>query len=382
MDALPQQGEPFTEATAEAVQTSAMAVRLILAIADAVRRAAQRKTGSERPYPPADQATAEAAGDLKALVPADIATALMAGADSPELAQQLVALRLAGVDLQDFLPRVGEVAVAVRDAIRASTPHIAQDGTGEWARLLRETMPAGPVREAVLSSPTWPRIALAMKDLDERGADVREILLAAHEEGVGVDRAVVGAVEAGKRPCTALSPDAARSYGPLTAGLDVPKDLDLSDRARALAQLGVSMTENQRFVRLVQAALLGRQHEAALLAASRQWPLLALRMARMEGDGIPVADRLARLMRDRAWEQAPASQIGARLVRATANALTLPDTGEAAPTAVITTAARATSTTPGPPKGRDSGSLAGAARTSVPAARRLSTPEARRSRTR
>ena len=96
-----------------------MAVRLIMAIADAVRRHQQRQRGQEEDeLPAADEAVGEAAGELKELLPPDISAALMASADWPQLAQQLVALRRAGVDLGDFLPRIGEIAVTVRDAGR------------------------------------------------------------------------------------------------------------------------------------------------------------------------------------------------------------------------------------------------------------------------
>ncbi|MFD3809221.1 hypothetical protein ACFWTC_38070 [Streptomyces sp. NPDC058619] len=45
------------------------------------------------------------------------------------------------------------------------------------------------------------------------------------------------------------STDAKRSWGPLTESLNVPRDLDLGDRAKALEQLGVN--------RLAHAAIVG-----------------------------------------------------------------------------------------------------------------------------
>jgi hypothetical protein len=296
----------------------------------------------------------EAAGDIKALVAPDIALALMSGADWPRTAQHLVALRRAGVDLGDFLPRVGEIAATVRDAVAANATRIATDGIEEWAQLLRETTPAGIVREAILASPAWPEIAASMKTMQERGVDVRRLLVAAHAEGVGVDQAVARVVEAGEKPVVGLSRDALRSYGPLTVGLDIPKNLDLADRGRALAQLGVSKSDNARYVRWVQEAMTGNEREAALLVGARQWPLLALRMARMEDEGKAVPDHLARLMRDRWREVGSSTQLGSRLVQAASEALHKPTADEAV-ASVVTSAAKASSVMPGSPRSRVKG---------------------------
>ncbi|MER6279691.1 hypothetical protein ABT202_25945 [Streptomyces sp900105245] len=147
------------------------------------------------------------------------------------MAQQLLALRQAGVDLEEFLPRVGEMVVNVRDQVVANAARVARDGTEEWVRVLRETLPAGPVREAILASPSWPDMAADMAKLDSRGVDVRGLLAAAYDEGLGVDQAVARVLAAA--PATA-SRDALTSYGPLTTGLDLPMNLALTDRARAL----------------------------------------------------------------------------------------------------------------------------------------------------
>ncbi|MFG2913133.1 hypothetical protein ACGF0D_09605 [Kitasatospora sp. NPDC048298] len=346
---MPYPGEPFAEAVGEAVQTSTAAVRLVLAVADTVRRTAQRRSGREHPLPSSDQAVSEAAGDLKALLAPDVAWMLMSGPDWPVMAQQLVALRRSGVDLEQFLPRVGDIAVSVRDAVLADSARIAAERTREWAGLLRASMPAGPVRAAILASPMWPEIAATMQELQERGVDVRRLLAAAYAEGVGVDRTVGRRPDAARRPAGPPSRDSLRSYGPLTVGLDLPRDLDLGDRRRALAQLGVSQTENTRFVRLVYEAMPGREREAALLVNSRQWPLLAARMARMQDDGKPVQDHLARLMGDRRWESGPVSHLVPRLVQAATEALRRPTHDAVASAAVVTDAARATSASAGPP---------------------------------
>lgn len=340
-------GEAFAEAAAEAVQTSVMAVRLVLAIADAVRRQQQKKAGKEEVLPDAEKSAAEASGEVKKLLPGDISTALLEGADWPQLAQQLMALKRAGVDLETMLPRVGEIAVTVRDQVAANAERVAREG--KWAKALRETLPAGPVREAILSSPEWPEMAKAIATLNERGVDVRAILATAHEEGVGVDQAVAKVLAAAEVPTT--SRDAKLSYGPMTIGLDIPKDLDLGDRERALRQLAILPSENQRFARMVREAMPGAEREADLLVADRQWPLVAARMADMEGRGEPVAKHLARLSKDTSWQEGPRPQMGRRLVQAANDALRKPVGAPAeSRVRVNTAAARSTSPSVGPTK--------------------------------
>ncbi|MEU6965097.1 hypothetical protein [Streptomyces chrestomyceticus] len=345
----PEEREPFAEAAAEAVQTAVMAMRLIMAIADAVRRHQQRQNGGEEDLPPVREAVAEASKGVKSLLPPDLSAALLGGADWPQFAQQLMALHRTGVDVAALLPRVGEIAVTVRDAVAANTDRVARDGTGRWEKMLRETLPAGPVREAILSSPAWPEMAATMAKLEGKGVDVQQILASAHEEGVGVDRAVAKVLAAGEAPTT--SRDAKMSYGPLTTGLDIPKDLDLGDRQRALRQLAVE-SENPRFVRLLREALPGREREADLVIATRQWPLLVARMMQMEHQGKPVAEHLGRLEMDTAWQQGPGPQLGQRLAEATLDALRRPVGTPAARARarVDTAAARAQSRSVGPTK--------------------------------
>ncbi|MBX7471204.1 hypothetical protein K1Y80_34665 [Streptomyces sp. MAG02] len=339
-------GEAFTEAAAEAVQTAVMAYRLVMAIADAVRRQQQKKAGEEDELPDAEKSAVEAAEEVKKFLPDDIATALLEGADWPQLAQQLMALKGAGVDLETMLPRVGEITVTVRDQVAANAEKVKREGTEEWAKALRETLPAGPVREAILSSRAWPEMAKSMATMNERGVDVRALLAAAHEEGVGVDQAVAKVLAAGE-----ASRDAKLSYGPLTTGLDIPKDLDLGDRERALRQLSIAPSENQKYTRMVREALPGMEREADLLVASRQWPLVAARMADMESKGQPVAEHLARLSKDSSWQEGSQSQVGRRLVQATNDALRKPVGAPAGAGAKVNTAAaRSTSRSVGPTK--------------------------------
>ncbi|MEU0287481.1 hypothetical protein [Streptomyces sp. NPDC006147] len=339
-------GEAFVEAAAEAVQTSVMAFRLVMAIADAVRRQQQKRAGKEDELADAEKESAQASEEVKKFIPDDIAAALLEGADWPQIAQQLMALKRAGVDLETLLPRVGEITVSVRDQVAANTERVAREGTEEWAKALRETLPAGPVREAILSSPAWPEMAQTMATLNERGVDVRAILASAYEEGVGVDQAVAKVLAAAEVPTT--SRDATLSYGPLTAGLDVPKDLDLGDRERALRQLAIE-SENPKFVRMVREAMPGAEREADLLVSARQWPLVAARMADMESKGQPVAEHLVQLSKDPTWQEGPQSQMGRRLVEAAVDALRKP-VGMSAGHGpkVSTAAARSTSPSVGP----------------------------------
>ncbi|WNI20418.1 hypothetical protein [Streptomyces sp. ITFR-16] len=321
-----------------------------MAIADAARRHQQRRLkGVEEDLPSAEESREGAIEAIKRLLPSDISEALMTEADWPELAQQLMALRRAGVDLDQILPRVGEIVVGVRDQVAAKASEATTD---EWVRTVRETLPAGPLREAILTSPAWPEMAATMARLEERGVDVREVLAAAHNEVLAVEEAVAMGLGAVAEP--AMSRDAQLSYGPLTTGLDLPRDYDLSDRERALhRQFAVASQENERYIRWVREAMPGHEREADLLVASRQWPLVAGRMAQMESDGKPVRDHLARLGKDASWQEGAPAQLGRRLVMAAGEALTRPvgDAPGESRVKVNTEAAKATSPSVGPTKG-------------------------------
>ncbi|MFE9437049.1 hypothetical protein [Streptomyces sp. NPDC006640] len=341
--------EAFTEAAGEAMQTAVMSYRLVMAIADAARRHQQRRQkGKEEDLPTAEEAVSGVETDVKRLLPSEISAALMTEADWPQLAQQLMALRAAGVDLDQVLPRVGEIVVNVRDQVAAAATETVTD---EWVRAVRETLPAGPLREAILTSPAWPEMAATMARLEERGVNVREVLAAAHNEVLAVDEAVAKGLGASAAP--AMSRDATLSNGPLTTGLDLPRDYDLSDREAALRdKFAIPSQDNQRFVRWVRDAMSDHTQAADLLVAHRQWPLLAARMAQMETDGKPVREHLARIAKDASWEEGPGAQLGTRLVQAATDALSRPvgDTPGESRVTVNTAAARATSTSVGPTK--------------------------------
>ncbi|MFJ9924287.1 hypothetical protein ACIRSF_33940 [Streptomyces rubiginosohelvolus] len=204
-------GEPLSEALSEAAQAAAMSVRLILTIADAVRRAAQKHhQGKEKELGPDAEELAEgwSAEQLRTVLPEGILNGLMAGADWPLMARHLTSLQQAGVDLGVFLPNLGRMAAAVEQAVARNTARIQTEGTDRWADLLRATMPEGLVRDAILASPAWPDLASRMGRLHEQGVDVARILTDAHAAGLGVDQAVAAATARTSPRAAALSPTA------------------------------------------------------------------------------------------------------------------------------------------------------------------------------
>ncbi|MGW6290130.1 hypothetical protein [Streptomyces sp. NPDC055107] len=95
--------------------------------------------------------------------------------------------------------------------------------------------------------------------------------------------------------------------------------------------------------------------KAAFLVSSRQWPVLARRMHRMDQQNVPFDAHLARIAPDTApWRTGPPSGIAARLLLAAHQALTTPlDQPLPAGLRVSTTAARSRSrstTVPDPPR--------------------------------
>ncbi|MFF7497168.1 hypothetical protein [Streptomyces rubiginosohelvolus] len=211
-------GEPLSEALSEAAQAAAMSVRLILTIADAVRRAAQKHhQGKEKELGPDAEELAGgwSAEQLRTVLPEGILNGLMAGADWPLMARHLASLQQAGVDLTTFLPNLGRMASAVEQAVARNTARIQTEGTDRWADLLRRTTPEGLVRDAILASPAWPDLASRMGRLHEQGVDVARILTDAHAAGLGVDQAVAAA--------TARSPTApTRAPAPAPATTPAP----------------------------------------------------------------------------------------------------------------------------------------------------------------
>ncbi|MEU7606059.1 hypothetical protein AB0B44_34955, partial [Streptomyces sp. NPDC041003] len=104
--------------------------------------------------------------------------------------------------------------------------------------------------------------------------------------------------------------------GPLTEGLDVPRDLDLGNRPRALKELRVQPAAHSRMVSTAREV--PPEREAGLLIGSRQWPLLAVRMQQICEDGglDVIAAHLARPSTDTAWKKATGATVPGRIVDA------------------------------------------------------------------
>ncbi|MFE9048400.1 hypothetical protein [Streptomyces rubiginosohelvolus] len=218
-------GEPLSEALSEAAQAAAMSVRLILTIADAVRRAAQKHhQGEEKELGPDAEELAEgwSAEQLRTVLPEGILNGLMAGADWPVMARHLASLQQAGVDLGVFLPNLGRMASAVEQAVARNTARIQAEGTDRWADLLRRTMPEGLVRNAILASPAWPDLASKMGHLHDQGVDVARILTDAHAAGLGVDQAVAAAATARTSPQAQAPSPTAPTPAPAPAARPAP----------------------------------------------------------------------------------------------------------------------------------------------------------------
>ncbi|MFD6587735.1 hypothetical protein ACFWED_12710 [Streptomyces anulatus] len=201
-------GEALSEALSEAAQAAGMSVRLILTIADVVRRASQRHHhGGEQELPEDFGQVAESwwsADELGKHLPACLLTHLTGSPDWPVMARRLMSLSRAGVDLTTFLPNLGTMASGVEHAVAKNTARIQAEGTDRWAGLLCTAIPEGLVRNAILASPAWPDIAAHMGRLHDQGVDVARILTDAHTAGLGVDRAIAAAVA--KAPATTPAP--------------------------------------------------------------------------------------------------------------------------------------------------------------------------------
>ncbi|WP_431787567.1 hypothetical protein [Streptomyces sp. G9] len=177
-----------------------------------------------------------------------------------------------------------------------------------------------------------------------------------------------------------MSTDAKRAWGPLTEGLRIPRDLDLTDRAHALDQLGISTGAHRLLVSRVNEAL--PEPDAALLVSSRLWPLLAHRMHTMAQAGEPFTAHLARLAPETAaWRTGPPADTAKRLLLAAHHALTTPlDAPLPTGPRVSAPAARSRSTTTGPDTAAVPGRQPAPAQPAAPAHHRQTTPAPRQGR--
>ncbi|MEV7952279.1 hypothetical protein AB0O74_35615 [Streptomyces rubiginosohelvolus] len=331
-------GEPLSEALSEAAQAAAMSVRLILTIADAVRRAAQKHhQGEEKELGPDAEELAEgwSAEQLRTVLPEGILNGLMAGADWPLMARHLASLQQAGVDLGVFLPNLGRMASAVDQAVAAATARTSPRAQAPAPSPTAPTPVPAPAVQTAPAPATTPAAAPAPAVRPEPAARPTSTPKAKPDPWAA-------------RPVPPVSTDAKRAWGPLTEGLKIPRDLDLADRAHALDQLGISTGAHRLLVSRVNEAL--PERDAALLVSSRPWPLLAHRMHTMAQAGEPLTAQLARLNPDTAaWRTGPPADTATRLLLAAHHALTTPleaplPTGPR----VSAPAARSRSTTTGP----------------------------------
>ena len=100
---------------------------------------------------------------------------------------------------------------------------------------------------------------------------------------------------------------------------------------------------------MVQDALApARSREFALLVNSKQWPLLAARMAQVEDAGKSIYQHLLRLTADLSWVAGPSGQLTGRLVQATVDALRKPPPGFAFAAPNVSTAAAKAPSPAGP----------------------------------
>ncbi|MFI8363614.1 hypothetical protein ACIGD1_26025 [Streptomyces sp. NPDC085612] len=125
--------------------------------------------------------------------------------------------------------------------VAAAPAGISGAGTDRWADLLMATMPEGLVRDAILASPAWPDMAAMMPRLDQLGPAAGVPVAAGtaanpYTAPAGTEATPTPAApdRAPAAEPVAVSADARAMWGPLTEGLTVSDDLDLSERPAAL----------------------------------------------------------------------------------------------------------------------------------------------------
>ncbi|MFJ3520786.1 hypothetical protein [Streptomyces sp. NPDC090131] len=296
---------------------------------------------------------------LKSTMPEGLVRdAILASPAWPDIAAAMGRLDAAGIDVARILTDAHRAGVGVDQAVTAAaakTSAPAPASTTPAATSAPAPAPAAPApAPAGAAVPARDVLAARMGAAgDPWAAPARRVpapapVPAAAPAAVVVPAAAAPAREGADPWAAPASTDAKRSWGPLTEGLTVPRDLDLGNRALALEQLKVHPATNSQMVSLVQDIL--PEREAGLLVGSRQWPLLAARMQNIrESDSThTVAQYLNRLTADTSWKQATGTALVGRLVDATLHSLTTPLTARPAPASrlwVSPMAARSRSTT-------------------------------------
>ncbi|MFF3089983.1 hypothetical protein ACFVRB_33845 [Streptomyces nojiriensis] len=296
--------------------------------------------------------------------------AILASPAWPDIAAEMGRLDAAGIGVARILTDAHRAGVGVDQAVAAVTAAAAKT-PAPAAPAPAAPAPAAPAPAATplaaTAAPAPAPAAAAARDVlaermgaagDPWAAPVRRVPAPAPAQAATPAPAAPPVRGEAADPWAApASTDAKRSWGPLTEGLDVPRDLDLGDRARALEQLKVYPAAHSQMVSMVRDIL--PEREAGLLVGSRQWPLLAARMHKIgESAGTHVVARhLNRLTADTSWKQATGTALVGRLVDATLTSLTMPPSASPASASrlwVSPMAARSRSTTPPPPRPPDS----------------------------
>ncbi|MET9694692.1 hypothetical protein ABZY81_40915 [Streptomyces sp. NPDC006514] len=274
---------------------------------------------------------------LKTTMPGGLVRdAILASPAWPDIAAAMARLDDSGIDVARILTDAHQAGVGVDQAVAAVTAAAAKIPAPAVAAA-KTPAPAPSTSVAAAGKAPAPASAPAKAPApgaaSARGA-LAERMGSAHDPWGGPPAGRVPAPAPGPAPAPVAAPapaappvrnavdpwappastDAKRSWGPLTEGLDVPRNLDLGDRATALHQLKVDPAVHSQMVSLVMDIL--PEREAGLLVGSRQWPLLAARMQNIrESDSThTVARHLHRLTADTSWKQATGTALAGRLV--------------------------------------------------------------------
>ncbi|MFE9847157.1 hypothetical protein [Streptomyces goshikiensis] len=289
---------------------------------------------------------------LKATMPEGVVRdAILSSPAWPDIAADMGRLDDRGIDVARILLDAHRAGAGVDQAVAAVTTAAASKAPAPAPAAAPTSAPA-PAATRVPAPAAAPGTAPAAAPTSAP-ADAR----------VPAPAAALGTAPAAAAPAPAApgreavdpwappaSRDARRSWGPLTEGLTVPRDLDLGDRAKALEQLGVKTLAHATIVGLVKDVL--PETQVGLLVGSRPWPLLAARMNQIRDQGGPalLGAHLARLKDDTSFKEASGSAAVGRLVDATLHSLTAPPSEPPAPASpvrvrVSAAAARSRSTT-------------------------------------
>ncbi|MER6251923.1 hypothetical protein ABT224_11200 [Streptomyces sp. NPDC001584] len=279
--------------------------------------------------------------------------AILASPAWPDIAAAMGRLDAAGIDVARILTDAHRAGVGVDQAVAAVTAAAAKTpapaAPAPAATPLAATAAPAPAPAAGAAVPARDVLAERMGAAgDPWAAPVRRVPAPAPAPAATPAPAAPRVREAADPWAAPASTDVKRAWGPLTEGLDVPRDLDLGDLARALEQLKVHPAAHSQMVSMVRDIL--PAEEAGLLVGSRQWPLLAARMHKIgESEGTHVvAQHLNRLTAETSWKQATGMALVGRLVDATLTSLTTPPSASPASASrlwVSPMAARSRSTT-------------------------------------